>query len=268
MLQRITSWIFFALACCAFDANAQYCRLSCSGPTGEGPCTLDERPLSQDLAAGQDCSGLKGKVGGNGIAVWQLEKGDLVFRQAEANSLIEHTLAKADRVGTGLFAFLRRPRSGVPAGSPFDKGKDDGSNSSGAAIGLPFGLILPPHRPAVLVDAAPGDADGELSVVDGATNRPIARLPVRGGVIPFDKLSLPEKKVYRYSFASAGNRKLEGTFSVTSVQTERDVSEETEYVMGKDKIPPRHREMVRAARLMEYDLRWDAMQSLANRGSR
>jgi hypothetical protein len=256
-------WIvtaFMILAAVAAHADEKYCRLSCL----KDSCTLNGKALDRTLMEGKaNCAGLRGMAGGSGIGVWQFEKGELVLRVVNAQSDIGPMLDRADSVSGGLLAFLTRPRSQRGAGTPFGGDRDDGSASSGAAIGLPFGLVLPPHRPALLMPAAAADGDGQLTIFDATSNGQVARVNVRGGKVPFDTLTLAENKVYRYTFTSASNRRFDGKFAVASRQTARNVDEDTAYGMRKAGIPAGQAGTARARFLLEYDLRWDALQLLA-----
>lgn len=248
------------VAAAAAHADEKYCRLACL----KDSCSLNGKALDRTLLEGTaNCAGLRGAAGGAGIGVWQFEKGELVFRVVNAQSDIGPTLARADSAGGGLIAFLTRPRRQSGAGTPFDGDGEDGSASTGAAIGLPFGLVLPPHRPALLMPAAAADADGQLTIADAATNAQVGRLKVQGGRVPFDTLKLAENKVYRYTFTSASNRRFEGKFAVASRQTARNVEEDTTHGMRKAGIPAGQAGTARARFLLEYDLRWDALQLLA-----
>ena len=251
---------FMTLAAVAAPADEKYCRLSCL----KDSCTLNGKALDRTLIDGTaNCAGLHGAAGGAGIGVWQFEKGELVFRVVNAQSDIRTTLDRADSADGSLLAFLTRQRRSSSAGTPFDGDVDDGGASSGAAIGLPFGLVLPPHRPALLAPAAAADGDGQLTIFDATSDGQVARVKVQGGKVPFDTLRLAENKVYRYAFTSASNRRFDGKFAVASRQTARNVDEDTAHGMRKAGIPAEQAGTTRAKFLLEYDLRWDALQLLA-----
>ncbi len=257
----IRIFLIMALTAVTARAGSQYCDLNCLS----GGCKVAGKPLEQ-LAATEtkNCAGVHGEVSGH-IGVWQYQNGYLVFRDVEPNDDIEDVLRRGDNMDPRA---SYRARVTKTAGSPFDRDGDDGSGSTGADVGLPFGLVLPPHRPAALIDIDPANSTGRLTILDASNSRQVAKLDVRNGRVPFNKLSLRDNKAYRYLFTAGARQQFEGRFSVASRQTEADVKADTELYIRKHAIPQSQRDMARAKVLAEYDLRWDALQILMTGGAR
>ena len=258
LLQGLT--LLLGLLAISTGAQSAECRIECVDI--EKGCTLGGQAIPpQHLGGWSECSSLHGKAEGSALLVWYFDGSRIVSKVFRENGPdIEDVLQHA--ANASAFTGKRRAHS---AGSPFDSGASKGDGSSGAGIGLPYGSILPPKSVSSLINTPAGVQAGTLTLVDAQSGKR-KTLPIDRGKVDLTRAQLAQNTTYDYQFVASSGQRFTGRFTVASGQTARDVETDTASAMQAEAAPNRHRDMFRAQVLIEYDLRWDALQTLINGG--
>lgn len=250
--------VFMAMAALSISAGSAVadvsCKLSCNDSTGSCKTSLGETVSTVEKSALLSNCQSSDRKALSDMMVWYPRKTLLTRKPVSKDSVIATLVADGDPDCRGLLCLFDVKKGRVGGMNPMgSEAPSEGSYSSGAAIGLPYGQVLVPDDGLALTAA--DQADGRLELSDGSTSSSFA---MQRGVVKIPASALQPGKGYRYSLTTGAGATATGDFWVAPKDKARRVDEAVDNQLRSMSESAENKRLLRVSILTEANLRWDA----------